>query len=86
VTHGLARNSPAEDSLLSCRRLSRRKALEAWRRNHLIRRGLHPQGAPVSSWDVYRQAHKAIWLRTVEATDATLSRRWQRSVTFRPTG
>jgi len=23
----------------------------------------------VSSWDVYRQAYKAIWLGTVEATD-----------------
>jgi len=29
----------------------------------------NPQGSPLSSWDVYRQAHKAIWLGTVEATD-----------------
>jgi hypothetical protein len=28
-----------------------------------------PQASPPSSWDVYRQAHKAIWLGTVEATD-----------------
>ena len=28
-----------------------------------------PQAPPPSSWDVYRQAHKAIWLGTVEATD-----------------
>jgi hypothetical protein len=27
------------------------------------------QVSPLSSWDVYRQAHKAIWLGTVEATD-----------------
>jgi hypothetical protein len=27
------------------------------------------QASPQSSWDVYRQAHKAIWLGTVEATD-----------------
>jgi hypothetical protein len=29
----------------------------------------NPQASPLSSWDVYRQAHKAIWLGTVEATD-----------------
>jgi hypothetical protein len=29
----------------------------------------NPQAPPPSSWDVYRQAHKAIWLGTVEATD-----------------
>ena len=28
-----------------------------------------PQASRLSSWDVYRQAHKAIWLGTVEATD-----------------
>jgi hypothetical protein len=28
-----------------------------------------PQASALSSWDVYRQAHKAIWLGTVEATD-----------------
>jgi hypothetical protein len=28
-----------------------------------------PQASSLSSWDVYRQAHKAIWLGTVEATD-----------------
>ena len=28
-----------------------------------------PKASPLSSWDVYRQAHKAIWLGTVEATD-----------------
>jgi hypothetical protein len=28
-----------------------------------------PQTSPLSSWDVYRQAHKAIWLGTVKATD-----------------
>jgi hypothetical protein len=27
------------------------------------------QVPPLSPWDVYRQAHKAIWLGTVEATD-----------------
>jgi hypothetical protein len=29
----------------------------------------NPQASPLSSWDVYRQAHKAIWLGTVEAAD-----------------
>jgi hypothetical protein len=29
----------------------------------------NPQPLPPSYWDVYRQAHKAIWLGTVEATD-----------------
>jgi hypothetical protein len=29
----------------------------------------NPQASPLLSWDVYRQAHKAIWLGTVEATD-----------------
>jgi hypothetical protein len=28
-----------------------------------------PQASPPSSWDVYRQAHKAIWLGIVVATD-----------------
>jgi hypothetical protein len=28
-----------------------------------------PQPSTLSSWDVYRQAHKAIWLGTVEAID-----------------
>ena len=28
-----------------------------------------PQALPPPSWDVYRQAHKAIWLGIVEATD-----------------
>jgi hypothetical protein len=28
-----------------------------------------PQPPPLSSWDVYRAAHKAIWLATVEAAD-----------------
>jgi Ser/Thr protein kinase RdoA (MazF antagonist) len=27
------------------------------------------EASGLSSWDVYRQAHKAIWLGTVEATD-----------------
>jgi hypothetical protein len=27
------------------------------------------QPPPLSSWDVYRAAHKAIWLATVEAAD-----------------
>jgi hypothetical protein len=27
------------------------------------------QASPLSSWDVFRQAHKAIWLGTVEAAD-----------------
>ena len=27
------------------------------------------QASPLSSWDVYRQAHKEIWLGTVEASD-----------------
>jgi hypothetical protein len=29
----------------------------------------NPQASSLSSWDVYRQAHKAIWLGTIEATD-----------------
>ena len=29
----------------------------------------NPEASPLSSWDVYRQAHKAIWLGTVKATD-----------------
>ena len=30
----------------------------------------HPTGpTPLSSWDVYRAAHKATWLATVEAAD-----------------
>ena len=29
----------------------------------------NPQASPLSSWEVYRQAHKAIGLGTVEATD-----------------
>jgi hypothetical protein len=29
----------------------------------------NPQASPLSPWDVYRQAHKAIWLGTVEATN-----------------
>ena len=29
----------------------------------------HPEASPLSPWDVYRQAHKAIWLGTVETTD-----------------
>ena len=29
----------------------------------------NPQASPLSSRDVYRQAHKPIWLGTVEATD-----------------
>jgi hypothetical protein len=28
-----------------------------------------PQASPPSFWDVYRQAHKAIWLGIVVATD-----------------
>jgi hypothetical protein len=28
-----------------------------------------PEASPPSSWDVYRQAHKAIWLGIVVATD-----------------
>jgi hypothetical protein len=28
-----------------------------------------PQASTPSSWDVYRQAHKAIWLGIVVATD-----------------
>jgi hypothetical protein len=28
-----------------------------------------PQPTPLSSWDVYRAAHKAIWLATIEAAD-----------------
>jgi hypothetical protein len=29
----------------------------------------NPQASPLSSWDVYRQAHKAIWPGTVESSD-----------------
>jgi hypothetical protein len=28
-----------------------------------------PDPPPLSTWDVFRVAHKAIWLGTVEATD-----------------
>jgi hypothetical protein len=28
-----------------------------------------PEQPPLSTWDVFRVAHKAIWLGTVEATD-----------------
>jgi hypothetical protein len=28
-----------------------------------------PEPPPLSTWDVFRVAHKAIWLGTVEATD-----------------
>jgi hypothetical protein len=30
---------------------------------------MKPEPLPRSSWDVYRAAHRAIWLATVEATD-----------------
>ena len=33
------------------------------------RRSPNPQASPPSSWDGYRQARKAIWLGTVQATD-----------------
>jgi hypothetical protein len=28
-----------------------------------------PQSAPLSSWDIYKVAKKAVWLGTVEAPD-----------------
>jgi len=28
-----------------------------------------PEPPPLSTWDVFRVAHRAIWLGTVEATD-----------------
>jgi hypothetical protein len=35
----------------------------------MLKQSPDPQPPPPSSWDVYRQAHKAIWLGTIEATD-----------------
>jgi hypothetical protein len=35
----------------------------------MANQSFNPEASPLPFWDVFRYAHKAIWLGTVEATD-----------------
>jgi hypothetical protein len=52
--------APAHDQRVGCRRSTQGLG-------GMEKQSPNTQVSP--SWDVYRQAHKAIWLGTVEATD-----------------
>jgi hypothetical protein len=61
---------------------ARREALEAWRSNHLIRTHHRRRPGTCIARPTKRYGSVSSW----RLTNATLLRRWRRSVTFRQTG
>jgi hypothetical protein len=64
---GMAKQSPTQKlDTKNSRGINERFIAPGWSQPTMA---TNPQAPPLSSWDVYRHAHKAIWLGTVEATD-----------------